>query len=177
MNFVDTKVEAIFYSDSSNDGLPARLYQFVSRQKIAHCALRFSQGDVKYMVVIRQNSGMYFVTEERYLWLKKRENMEVEETVVDMGIVPLSLAQLSFFIDRRDFKISPFLVNAFWWLIGRHISKTYLPMTCSLIISLILRFCGFNVELHVSPHQLYKEISNGTNCNIWSSESGKDNSC
>ena len=159
MKLLDTQVEVLFYTDSSNDGLPARLYQFITRQKIAHCALRFSQGDVKYLVVIHQRGGMYFVTEERYKWLMEKEKIRVGETVVLLGSKPVSLSQLGFFIDRPDFKISPFLVNAFWWLVGRHVSKTYLPMTCALIICLILRFCGFNVDLHVTPHELYKEIS------------------
>jgi len=169
MNFVDAEVEVVFYHDSSNDGLPARIYQFISRQKIAHCALRFSCNSVKYLMVIHQRGGMYFVTEDRYLWLMKKEKVKVKEEIVSLGTTQVSLSQLSTFIDRPDFKISPFIVNAFWWLIGRHISKTYLPMTCSLIVCIVLRFCGFNVDLHVTPHNLHKEISNGINNNIWTS--------
>jgi hypothetical protein len=166
MNFVDTEVEAVFYNDSSNDGLPARLYQFITKQKIAHCSLRFIQGERRYMVIIHQRGGMYFVPENRYFWLMEKEKIDVGETTVPLGTAPISLTQLSCFIDRPDFEISPFLVNAFWWLLGRHISKTYQPMTCSLIVCIILRFCGFDVSLHVTPHQLYKEISDGINNNL-----------
>ena len=176
MNLIDTEVEVIFYSESTNDGPPLkwwkwwvwwksmpRIYQFVTRQRIAHCALRFTQGDKKYLVIIHQRGGMYFVPESRYRWLMDREGIEVGETVVHLGTAPISLAQLSCFIDRPDFKVAPFPVNVFWWFFGRHISKTYQPMTCSLVVCIILRFCGFNVNLHITPHQLYKEILNGTN--------------
>jgi hypothetical protein len=65
----------------------------------------------------------------------------------------------------------------FWWWIGRFIFPTMLPQTCSSITCHILRVCGFNIQIHVHPIDLYKEIHDENYNYIRASWSWEDYSC
>jgi len=167
---VETNIKVIFYIQRNKRHLRTRVYQFVSCQKIAHAVILFTQGDKKYIYVINPKGGMYLVEEEKYAWILKREGLEITQKVVDLGSAPVSLFQLSCFVDRPKFKLAPMRENIFWWFIGRFLSKTYQPMTCALAMSYLLRICGFKVGLHIAPHTLYKEIRNGIDNHFWTSK-------
>jgi len=160
--FIPTKVEASFIIKTAIQGdTRTRIYQASSCQMVAHCFLTFEQEDKKYVVVVNRQRGMFLVPYNRYEWLVSRQKSVPTIKTVDLGIAPISISQLSWFIDRREFKMSSFGENLYWWFIGRFFSRTYVPMTCSLALSYILRMCGYRNSLHVAPHTLYKELDNG----------------
>ena len=169
-----TKISCVFYREAAERPWRTRLYQFISWQKIAHCSVIFEQEDKKFIYVINPRGGMYLVDYEKYLWIIKQQQLAIDTQKVELGISPVSLVQISSFVDRPKFKLSPFYENIFWWVIGRHLSKTYQPMTCALAVSYLLRFCGYTVDLHVAPHKLYKELQDGVDNHFWTGSGGKD---
>ena len=173
--FKPTKVEAVFVVKAvMRSDHRTRTYQVISCQEIAHCYLSFTQDDEKYVVVINRKGGMYLVDDKRFQWLVKHADYDPDLITVDLGIAPVSMSLMSWFIDRPKFKMSSFWENIYWWCIGRHFSKTYVPMTCSLAISYILRMCGYKNDLHVAPHSLYKELENGVDNHFWHGEGGEN---
>jgi len=176
--FKETKVKAIFVTKTLLESdHRTRLYQIISCQLIGHCYLSFTQDDEEYIVAINTKRGMFLVPRCRWEWVLSRGSSVPKTTCVDLGSAPVSLSQMSWFIDRPEFRLSSFLEYMFWGIIGRSISKTYVPMTCSLAISYILRMCGYKNNLHVAPHLLYKELVNGVDNHFWRSKSREDSSC
>jgi hypothetical protein len=152
-----------------------RFYQAMTCQRIAHCFLTFEQEDEKYAVVINRQRGSFLVPYKRYEWLVSQQKRIPDFKTIDLGIAPVSISQMSWFIDRPEFKMSSFKENIYWLLVGRFFSKTYVPMTCALAISYILRMCGYKNNLHVAPHTLYKELENGIDNHFWRSKGWKNN--
>jgi hypothetical protein len=171
---VDTNVKIIFYIKTSEFHWRTKLYQLVSGQKIIHSIVWFTQGKKDYVYVINPRRGMYLVDKSKYDRILKSQNITVEEEVIDLGLAPVSLYQLSCYLDRPEFKLASVWENIIWWLFGRFVSKTYVPMTCSLATSYLLRICGFKVGLHIAPHKLYKEIQDGVDNHFWKSKGWQD---
>jgi hypothetical protein len=166
----ETNIKVIFYGKSNRKDWKAWVYRFISRQDMTHTVVWFTQSDREYVYVINTKGGMYLVEKSKYEWILKRQGMVIEETVVDLGSAPVSLYQLSSFLDRPEFRLSNTFENSFWWLVGRFISKTYTPMSCSLATSYLLRMCGFKVDLHIAPHLLHKELRDGVDNHFWTSK-------
>ena len=174
MNFVDTNVKAVFYTSQAAYPIRTHIGKLFLWSNVSHSAILFTQGDKKYIYVMNPKGGKYLISLEKYEWFLKMRDIKLKQKVVDLGSVPISLHQLSYYLDRPKFKIAPLYEQVFWWLIGRHLSKTYQPMTCALTASYLLRICGFKVDLHIAPHSLYKEIRNGVDNHFRSSPSGED---
>jgi hypothetical protein len=102
-----------------------------------------------------------------------KEKQPVFETI-KLGMAPVSLAQICWFLDRPSFKVSSFWENIYYHFIGRYIAKNTVPMTCSLLVSYVLRMCGFKNTLHIDPRSLYKELKNGVGNHFWDRQSGKN---
>lgn len=167
---VQTNIKVIFYGKSNQKDWKAKVYRFLTKQQMTHTVVWFTQLDKEYVFVINTKGGTYLVEKSKYDWILKRQNIVIEETVIDLGSAPVSLYQLSCFLDRPEFRLSNTFENSFWWLIGRFVSKTYTPMSCSLATSYLLRMCGFKVDLHIAPHLLHKEIRDGIDNHFWTSK-------
>ena len=170
-----TKVEALFITKTvMRTDHKTRTLQVVSCQKIIHCALVFTMNTKKWIVLINRKRGMFLVPWDRWQWIQTTGKYKAEYITVDMGTAPVSLALMASIIDRPEWRVSSFVANLFWWLIGRWFSKTYQPLTCCLTICYLLRMCGYKVKLHIEPHKLYKELKDGVNNHFWNSQGGKN---
>lgn len=173
---IETNIKIIFCGRSNQDDWKAWVYRFLTKQDTTHSVVWFTQKDKEYVYMInrRDRGGTFLVEKSKYDGLKKQLGLEIEEEVIDLGSVPVSLYQLSSFLDQPKFRLSSTLEYSFWWCIGRFISKTYTPMSCSLTTSYLLRMCGFKIDLHIAPHLLHKEIRNGVDNPFWTSEGWQD---
>ena len=173
--FNETDVKVVFYRAYKRRGIATRAYQLFSCQKISHVGLLLKQEDREYIIATNKVRGMCIIPSSHYNIVLDVSKFPITKEHLDLGKSYVSLYQMACFVDNPEFLLSSLKENILWWLLGRHLSDTYKPMTCALAISYLLKMCGYDVQLHVCPHTLYKELLNGVNNHFRTSEIGQDN--
>jgi len=168
--FNETDVRVVFYRAYKKRCFSTRIYQLFSCQKISHVGLSLRQDNREYIIIMNESRGMCIMPRSQYNRALDINKILIAEDHFDLDKSYVSLYQISCFIDNSNFLLSSLKENILWWLLGRHLSNTYKPMTCALAISYLLKMCGYDVQLHVCPHTLYKELLNGVNNHFRTSE-------
>ena len=164
-SFENTEVSVVFYNMSTSGVLSVlnkrKLFYklgfwFISifnLTRIHHCGIVFKRGEDSIVLMTCRNHRAKFVDEKRFHARYYNFNRQF-----NLGTARVSLNQIN------DYIKSPYSGNLrslfLWYFItnGLFRIEPLQPKTCSLLISNMLRMCGYNIIDCVTPKKLYKEL-------------------
>jgi hypothetical protein len=159
------KVFVVFHSLSSE-----WYHEYVSkvrRTEVNHCGI---------MIELPDGYLLYYHCSPHSKW-RKTEAMRFFKRYVPLstfyiGTTSVLLKNLTSFADD-GYCFPPWKLIA-WHFVGRFIFPWWKPKGCGSFTCNILRSAGFNINNHVAPEMLLKELRDEHNYDEWIGESWKD---
>ena len=163
--FEDTEVSVVFYNlakyfrspDAMNEKLWVRIgYHIIglfNLTRMHHCGIIFSRGNNSVVLMTSRTHRAKFIDEQRF-----HERYYKPSKKITMGTAKVSLQQMTDYIKEpyvgnlRSLMLWYFIIHPF------RIFKPIQPKTCSLLISNMLRLCGWSVSDCITPKKLHKEL-------------------
>lgn len=161
-----SNVSVCFYSRDIFE--KERIIQWLASTDVIHCGIMITHEDLSIVLASDKSHNAKFVDSSAF-----HRRMMKPKYIIDLGEHDVSIKQLENFMGRTYIGEARSLT--FWWFVGRYLFPNYLPKTCALLTSQMLRICGIQVKDHVGPHTLLKELQDATNNNRRPSRSGEDN--
>ena len=165
--FQETEVSIVFYNLAkyfrSRTVIKEKLWVrigyhimgLVNLTRMHHCSIIFSRGENSVVLMTSRTHRAKFIDEKRF-----HEIYYSPSKTINLGKAMVSLQQLNEYI-----KEPPYVGNLpslmLWYFIIKPllVLKSLQPKTCSLLISNMLRLCGYNVTDCVTPKRLHKELN------------------
>jgi hypothetical protein len=163
-----SKISIVFYTTPHSKR--ARLVQMCQFNEIYHCGILIEQGDSAFILAADKTHRAKFVPEELY----HQKMFNDPDKVIVLGESDINLKHTCDFVTtnyRGDT-----LSMAFWFFIGRHLFKSYVPKSCSILSCQLARICGFKIDDYVLPKDLYKHLLTKKYTKEYSWEEYKENS-
>ena len=151
--FSRAKVSVVFY-DRTIDWR-GKVIRFFNLTRLHHCGIIFSMKNESILLMSDKTHRAKFIDADRF-----HETFFKPYKTIDLGFSDVSITQITNYIK------TPYIGDArsivFWYFISRGLLriKHLQPKTCALLVSNILRLCGFQVEDCVTPRKLYRELQN-----------------
>lgn len=147
--FQEANVSVVFYSGMET--WKAKLFTILTLTKLHHCGIIFTIGEESILLMCAKTHRAKFLDADKF-----HERFFKPSHTLDMGKVHISIAQLTNFLS------TPYLGDVrslfMWHFITKHLTHSLQPKTCALLVTYILRLCGFQISDCVSPKQLYREL-------------------
>tara|TARA_R100000234_G_C5003213_1_gene181294 strand:- start:2435 stop:2974 length:540 start_codon:yes stop_codon:yes gene_type:complete len=164
--FQETEVSVVFYNMSEYNRSPDAIKEplwirigyyiisIVNLTRMHHCGIIFSRGNESIASVTPKTRRAKFIDENilHKIYYKPSKT-------INLGKAYVSLQQMN------DYIKTPYVGNLpsvmLWYFITKPflVFKPLQPKTCSLLISNMLRLCGYNVTDCVTPKRLHKELN------------------
>ena len=150
--FQRAKVSVVFYDRFSD--WRAKLITFFSLTRLHHCGILFNIGDSSILLMSDKTHRAKFIDADKF-----HERYFKPCTTIDLGMADVSIQQITNYISE------PYIGNArsliVWYFITQGLLRLkYLqPKTCALLVSNILRLCGFSICDCITPKGLHKELT------------------
>ncbi len=146
----DTEVSVVFYDRSCD--YRGKIITLFNLTRLHHCGIIFRMGDESILLMSDKSHRAKFIDADRF-----HERFFKPTHTIKLGTTRISVQQIT------DYFSSPYIGDArsiiAWFFITRWCCKSLQPKTCALLVSQILRLCGFRVKDCVTPKSLYKELS------------------
>jgi len=142
-------VKVVFYDRHSD--YRGKIITYCNLTRLHHCGIIFTMGDESILLMSDKTHRAKFVDTKRF-----HERFFQPTKEIYMGEANVSIQQLTDYV--RSMTVSNAKNISFWYFISRHFFKTLRPNTCALLVSQILRMCGWCLPDCITPKQLYREL-------------------
>ena len=147
----EADISVVFY-DRSKDWR-AKIVTFTNWTRLHHCGIILSIGGESILLMSGKSHRAKFIDADRF-----HKNFCKPSHTLKLGRAMVSVQQITDYIrppytgDARSLSVWYFFTNSILRC------KSLQPKTCALLISNILRICGFYVTDCVTPKKLYREL-------------------
>lgn len=164
--FEDTEVSVVFYNLSkyfrSPEAMKEKLWvrigyhiiSFVNLTRLHHCGIIFTRGDNSVVLMTSRTHRAKFIDEKRF-----HERYYRPSKRIDLGSAKVSINQMTDYIKEPYRGNLPSLMLWYFIISPLLILNSLQPKTCALLISNMLRLCGYDVTDCVTPKRLHKELN------------------
>jgi len=167
--FEPTRVSVCFYDMSGN--WRGKLIKLLSLTNLHHCGILLEREEKRIVLTSDKTHKAKFVDADKF-HKHLYQPVKVMEYKAEADV---SIQQLTNFLYGRGYSyIGDMRSVLFWFFLGRLAFPRMLPPSCALLVCYLLRMCGIEVESHVEPRKLYKELNNAANSDSWTSRSWED---
>ena len=149
-----THVNVCFYSRDIYE--KERFVQWATKSDVVHCGIMLTVDNLSVVLASDKSHNAKFINSESF-----HSKVMSPKYTIYLGERDVSIQQLETFMGNNYIGDTRSII--FWWFIGRHLFPSYQPKSCALLTSQMLRVCGLNIQDHVSPHTLLKELQDATN--------------